>query len=113
MINTRLGSIRNGYRSAKARKKDWGRYKIKEFYLILMGALPPKPPGIYRFMAKAEDWKNNKEGGANSVPAPPLLRHLSRRSGRVPALPYPPLRQIEYNRTWLLEKETINHGEPR
>ena len=45
----------------------------------------PRAPGIYRFRARMA----TAQGGS---PPPEPFRPLSRRSGRFPALPYPPLR---------------------
>jgi len=45
----------------------------------------PRAPGIYRFRARMAA----ERGG---FAPPPPFRPLSRRSGRFPALPYPPLR---------------------
>jgi hypothetical protein len=60
--------------------------------LILGGLCPPNPLGFTALLPKQGLGLQIKEEGQASVPAPPLLRPLSRRSGRVPALPYPPLR---------------------
>jgi hypothetical protein len=56
------------------------------------GTLSPRPPGIYRFVLAPS------KGGQTGGPLPARL-HLDlagrkspdRRSGRIPALPYPPL----------------------
>jgi hypothetical protein len=49
--------------------------------------LRPRAPGIYRFAASILQ--------ASGVAAR-LCQHLSRRSGRIPAEPYPPLRPDQY-----------------
>ena len=56
-----------------------------------LGALHPKPRWIYRFQARMERAASGTaERGRPSRPRP--FRPLRRRSGRIPALPYPPLR---------------------
>jgi hypothetical protein len=51
----------------------------------VLGGSSPKPPGIYRFGARIQGPRERALALAESRP-------LSRRSGRIPALPYPPLR---------------------
>jgi hypothetical protein len=56
------------------------------------GRCPPRPPGIYRFRLAP----NKEESKRRAVAGPPdsdLVGHKppDRRSGRIPALPYPPL----------------------
>ena len=53
-----------------------------------MRGLCPRAPGIYRFPARMAAGR----GGF----APPAIPALDRRSGRVPALPYPPSRPRQY-----------------
>jgi len=60
--------------------------------LMLGGPCPPNTLGFTALPPKHRLGLQIKKEGQASVPAPPLLRPLSRRSGRVPALPYPPLR---------------------
>ena len=59
--------------------------------VFLFGGAAPNPPG---FTAFGPEWTNGKtprgERGRPRRPRP--FRPLSRRSGRIPALPYPPLR---------------------
>jgi hypothetical protein len=50
-----------------------------------MRGLGPRAPRIYRFRARMAR-------GAGRLTPPSPFRPLSRRSGRFPALPYPPLR---------------------
>src|SRR5208282_1227219 len=51
--------------------------------------LRPQTPGIYRFPARMADLP----GAADAAPS---FRPLGRRSGRIPALPYPPPRWGQY-----------------
>ena len=55
---------------------------------------PPRPPGIYRFLTCS-----CKDLIGRTVTGPPDLavcKATDRRSGRIPALPYPPLEQRVY-----------------
>jgi hypothetical protein len=54
------------------------------------GALPPRPPEIYRSCAELGEKSRNGTQGASRLRSRPL----SRRSGRVSALPCPPLRSL-------------------
>ncbi len=58
--------------------------------------LCPQPPGIYRVAAKMAGGETQ---GGRSRPVP--LRPLSRRSGCVPAEPYPPLSSMQCGATQL------------
>ena len=58
----------------------------------------PQTPGIYRFQA-------SRACGGRSYRPP--CQPLSRRSGRFPALPYPPLRQNQLTRRTVENKGSL------
>ena len=60
---------------------------------VVSGDQSPKPPGIYRLGLLQQ----GEQGKGGPFPARPLAvgKAPDRRSGRVPALPYPPLEQRE------------------
>jgi hypothetical protein len=54
------------------------------------------------FTALRQDRRDEKEGGRR-LAAPPSVLDLGRRSGRFPPLPYPPPRQVNFNKAFGLE----------
>ena len=59
---------------------------MRKLRAILHWGLCPQTPGIFRFPARMVVFRER------ATPAPMPFRPLSRRSGCVPAVPYPPLR---------------------
>jgi hypothetical protein len=62
--------------------------------LMLEGLCPPNSLGFNVLLPKQRIELQTRQEGIIPCPLPPLLR----RSGRVPALPYPPLRPIRKGR---------------
>jgi hypothetical protein len=59
-----------------------------------LGEPSPSPPGIYRLLTPSTSSRNPQ--GAKRPP-PGCYGSRSRRSGRVPAGPYPPLRDLNFS----------------
>jgi hypothetical protein len=83
------------------------------------GTLSPRPPGIYRLMlAPARRDKASRQAVAGP-PDPNLAvrKPPDRRSGRIPALPYPPLEHLQISRAsspikWPRPKSTFARTSP-
>jgi len=69
----------------------------------VLGDPSPKPPGIYRFTPKPAGSRQPARAAVNHRPS---LRYLDcrRRSGCIPAEPYPPGQPDHYERRWLTVK---------
>jgi len=73
----------------------------KEFCQLYLGAPPPNPRDLSLYRPKHE-----KKGGVNmNLLSSLILRSSVRRSGRFPALPYPPNRQYI-----IIKKAIIDQG---
>lgn len=60
---------------------------------VVPGDQSPGPPGIFRFAGCRQAGKIEAAGPGEGT-GRPVVQPLSRRSGCVPALPYPPLRRL-------------------
>ena len=80
--------------------------------LCTRGSLSPGPPGIFRFAANREGVVK-KNGNAALATLPPSPKHLVRRSGCVPAEPYPPTKQINRTKGFSSRKENVTTNNNR
>ena len=79
----------------------------KEFYQFYLGVLPPNPRDLTLYRPKYD-----KKGGEYDT-HPLILRSSVRRSGRFPALPYPPNRQQTIIKTNSIHQGKFSTGEKK
>ncbi len=82
---------------------------IKRDSVNCIWGLRPQAPGIYRFI----DQSMRKKGGEHEFALPLILRSSVRRSGRFPALPYPPNRQQTIIKTNSIHQGKLSTGEKK